>query len=119
MSRVTKHFVEGPGIGGHDFVSAAAVVGVFIQSDGDRFAFERRDADFVFLVGLIFGADVVRGTAHPINQWLVRVVGHLGGAREIEVGVVGIEVLANHVHVVEAVEQQSASPIGRPEVIGH
>ena len=61
---------------------------------------------------------MVGGAAHPIDERLVGIVGHLGSAGEVEVGVIGIEVLADHVHVVETVEQQAAGPIRGTEIIG-
>ena len=60
---------------------------------------------------------MVGRAAHPVDERLVRGIGHLLRAREVEVGVVVVVVLADHVHVVEALLEERPRPVGRPQVL--
>ena len=47
---MTEHFMEVPGIGGHDLIAITASVGIFIQSDGNGFILKCGNAFNIFLI---------------------------------------------------------------------
>ena len=67
---VAEHLVEGPGVGGNDFVGvrSAAEVGPLVDGNGNRLGAQRGNALQVLLVVLIFRADLDGRRALPLDE---------------------------------------------------
>ena len=111
---VAEHFVECPCVGRNDLIAIAIAAEVcpLVDGDGNGLRAKSGNALEVFLVVLIFRADLDGRRAFPFKQRQRRFDGYL--LLQLHVGMLRagcVIVLADHVDVVEAIEEHLAGPI--------
>src|ERR1039458_8752029 len=112
--------MENPGVRRVGGIFAVTAVGPLIDVQRLGVSDQLRQHLLVFLVRLIFDANVVGGTAHPIGDRHVGIVRHLFAFGDHEVGgAVVVKVLADEVNVVEAVLEHVAGPVAGGHDLGN
>ncbi len=112
---MAKHFVKGPSVGGDHLVRVwrSADIGPFIQTDWNRLCFERRDTFQVFLIMLVFHANLRGRCALPFDKRLTLYADLLAFLNIEALIAAGIEMLAEQINIIQAVGEQVAAPICR------
>src|SRR5579871_4129654 len=118
---MAEHLVERPGVCGNDLVGIrwSANVGPFVQADRHRLGFETGNALEVFLVVLVFYADLRGRGALPFDQRLILYLDLLAFSEIESLIAGGIEMLTKEVNVVEAVREQVTAPISGRKIVGN
>src|ERR1019366_5933706 len=110
---------EKPGVGGNHFVRIRRSTDVrpFVETDGYRPCFEFGEAFQILLIVLVFRPNLRRWRSFPLDKRLSTGADFFPRRQIGSLAATGIEVLTQHVHIVETMRQQVAAPVSRREVV--